>query len=53
MSSDIGFKQRQIACEQMNQKFGLQVTVRETQDEFEREVNEDGELYPNDSRDDE
>ena len=45
MSSDIGFKQRQLACEQINQMFGLQVTVRETQDEFESEVADDGELY--------
>ena len=45
MSSDIGYKQRQLACEQMNQMFGLQVSVRETQDEFESEVTDDGELY--------
>ena len=45
MSSDIGFKQRQLACERMNEMFGLQVTVRETQDEFEMEVNDGGELY--------
>ena len=45
MASDIGFKQRQLACEQMNQMFGLNVRVVETQDEFEQEVTEDGELY--------
>ena len=49
MSSDIGFKQRQLACEQINQMFGLQVTVRETQDEFEMEVNDGGELYNDNS----
>ena len=45
MASDIGFKQRQLACEQMNEMFGLNVTVKETQDEFQEEVMEDGELY--------
>ena len=45
MASDIGFKQRQLACEQMNEMFGLNVRVVETQDEFESEVMEDGELY--------
>ena len=45
MASDIGFKQRQLACEQINQMFGLNVSVIETQDEFESEVTEDGELY--------
>ena len=45
MASDIGFKQRQLACEQMNEMFGLNVQVVETQDEFESEVMEDGELY--------
>ena len=45
MASDIGFKQRQIACEQMNQMFGLNVSVVETQDEFQQEVIDDGELY--------
>ena len=45
MASDIGFKQRQLACEQINEKFGLNVRVVETQDEFEREVMVDGELY--------
>ena len=51
MSSDIGFKQRQLACEQMNQMFGLNVSVRETQDEFESEV-ENNELLYNDDRGD-
>ena len=45
MASDIGFKQRQLACEQMNQMFGLNVSVVETQDEFQLEVIYDGELY--------
>ena len=45
MASDIGFKQRQLACEQMNQMFGLNVSVVETQDEFQQEVVDDGELY--------
>ena len=45
MSSDIGFKQRQLACEQINKMFGLNVRVVETQDEFQSEVMDDGELY--------
>ena len=45
MASDIGFKQRQLACEQMNEMFGLNVRVIETQDEFQEEVMEDGKLY--------
>ena len=53
MASDIGFKQRQLACEQINQMFGLQVSVRETQDEFEMEVANDGELYDDNSGNDE
>ena len=53
MSSDIGFKQRQLACEMMNEKFGLNVTVRETQDEFQEEVTNDGELYNDDNGNDE
>ena len=51
MASDIGFKQRQLACEQMNEMFGLNVRVIETQDEFESEVVDDGELYNDNSRD--
>lgn len=51
MSSDIGFKQRQLACEMMNEKFGLNVRVIETQDEFELEVADDGEYNNDDSRD--
>lgn len=50
MASDIGFKQRQLACEQMNEMFGLNVRVIETQDEFEMEVIDDGKLYDDDSR---
>ena len=45
MASDIGYKQRQLACEQMNEMFGLNVSVIETQDEFQQEVMDDGELY--------
>ena len=45
MSSDIGFKQRQLACQQMNEMFGLNISVVETQDEFEKEVISGGELY--------
>ena len=45
MASDIGFKQRQLACEQINEMFGLNVKVVETQDEMEQEVKQDGELY--------
>ena len=52
MSSDIGFKQRQLACEQMNEMFGLNVSVVETQDEFENEVISGGELYNGNSSDD-
>ena len=50
MASDIGFKQRQLACEQMNQMFGLNVRVIETQDEFEMEVLDDGKLYNDNKR---
>ena len=53
MASDIGFKQRQLACEQMNEMFGLNVRVVETQDEFECEVMDDGKLYNGNQRDDE
>ena len=52
MSSDIGFKQRQLACQQMNEMFGLNVSVVETQDEFQKEVMDDGELYIGNSSDD-
>ena len=51
MASDIGFKQRQLACEQINEMFGLNVSVIETQDEFESEVSDDGELYYGDTTD--
>lgn len=53
MASDIGFKQRQLACEQINEMFGLNVRVVETQDEFECEVMDNGELYNGNSRTDE
>ena len=52
MASDLGFKQRQIACQQMNEMFGLNVSVVETQDEFQKEVMDDGELYTGNSSDD-
>ena len=52
MASDIGFKQRQLACEQMNEMFGLNVQVVETQDEFQQEVMSDGELYNGNPSDD-
>ena len=53
MASDIGFKQRQLACQQMNEMFGLNVRVIETQDEFQQEVMDDGNVYDNHSRNDE
>ena len=52
MASDIGFKQRQLACEQMNEMFGLNVQVVETQDEFQQEVMDNGELYNGNPSDD-
>ena len=45
MASDIGFKQRQLACERMNEMFGLNISVTETQDDFQEEVIDDGDLY--------
>ena len=53
MASDIGFKQRQLACEQMNEMFGLNIRVIETQDDMKEEVEQDGELYNGNQRDDE
>lgn len=53
MASDIGFKQRQLACEQMNERFGLNVRVVETQDEMNEEVEQDGKLYHGNQGDDE
>ena len=53
MASDIGFKQRQLACEQINKMFGLNVRVIETQDEFETEVIDGGNLYDDNSGNDE
>ena len=53
MASDIGFKQRQLACKQMNEMFGLNIRVTETQDEMIKEVEQDGELYNGSQRDDE
>ena len=52
MASDIGCKQRKLACEQMNQMFGLNVKVIETPDEFQEEVIDDGELYNGNSLND-
>ena len=45
MASDIGYKQRQLACQKMNEMFGLNISVVETQDEMKQEVVNDGELY--------
>ena len=45
MASDIGYKQRQLACQKMNEMFGLNISVKETQDEMKQEVMNDGELY--------
>ena len=42
MASDIGFKNRQKACEQINEKYGLNIRVVETQNEFAEEVMADG-----------
>ncbi len=53
MASDIGFKQRQLACEQMNKMFGLNISVLETQDEFESEVMGGVNLYNENPRNDE
>lgn len=53
MSSDIGFKLRQSACEQMNEKFGLNIRVVETQDEFQSEVMDNVRLNDDNSRDEE
>lgn len=52
MASDIGFKQRKLACEQINQMFGLNVRVVETKDAFQEEVIDDGELYNGNPSDD-
>lgn len=41
MSSDLGFKARQKACEEINAKYGLNIQVVETQDEFKEEDIED------------
>ena len=53
MSSDIGFNQRQLACQMINEKFGLNVRVIETQDEFESEVMDDGKPNNDDRGNDE
>ena len=51
MASDIGYKQRQLACQKMNEMFGLNISVIETQDEMKQEVMKDGELYDGDTSD--
>ena len=51
MASDIGYKQRQLACQKMNEMFGLNITVSETQDEMKQEVMNDGELYDGNTTD--
>ena len=51
MASDIGYKQRQIACQKMNEMFGLNISVVETQDEMKQEVMNDVELYDGDTTD--
>lgn len=53
MSSDIGFKCRQKACEDMNKKFGLNIRVIEVQDEMMEEVDMNGTLYNDDTGNDE
>ena len=52
MCSDVDFKTRQKACEDINKKFGLNIRVIETREEFE-EVMDDGNVYDDHSRDDE
>ena len=51
MASDIGYKQRQLACQKMNEMFGLNISVVETQDEMKQEVMNDVELYDGDTTD--
>ena len=50
MCSDIDFKTRQKACEEINAKYGLNIRVKETREDFE-EVMDDGKLYDDTSRD--
>ena len=50
MCSDVDFKTRQKACEDINKKFGLNIRVIETSEEFE-EVMDDGNVYDDHSRD--
>ena len=52
MCSDVDFKTRQKACEDINKKFGLNIRVIETSEEF-KEVMDDGNVYDNHSRVDE
>lgn len=51
MSSDIGYKCRQKACDDINKKFGLNIRVIEVQDEMTEEVETDGTLYNDNLRD--
>ena len=50
MCSDIDFKTRQKACDEINAKYGLNISVKETREDFE-EVMDDGKLYDDTSRD--
>ena len=54
MCSDVDFKTRQNACKAINDKFGLNIQVIETREEFEEVIGgeSDGELYNDNSRDD-
>ena len=47
MCSDVDFKTRQKACEDINAKYGLNIRVTETREEFDEVIGgeSDGELY--------
>ena len=49
MCSDIDFKTRKKACDEINAKYGLNISVKETCEDFE-EVMDNGELYNDTSR---